>query len=684
MNEQKSPALNEWVMMTGRNRMSAIWRRTVFLMCTIGCFCAGCANYNAQTQRIKNYYEQGDMQAAATCVATEADSHGEGKDAIVWRLEQGAVLRAAGRLVESNHAFDQAEEKINKHEASARVSVSREALVTVTNLKNLPYEGFAYDKIMMNTYKALNYLELGDFEKARVELNRAYERQKDAIYINSKRIEKALDEGKKQNFNVDVDAVNNNSRFQNQFDRYYADLDQLKAYSDYVNPASVYLDGLFFMAQAMGSSDLERARNSFERVRVMAGENKFFQQDLETLQQLINGQPIPATTYVFFETGQAPEREEIRIDLPLFLIIPGVPYVGAAFPELRYRGNYLSSLNVLHNGTKETTELLASMDAVVGREFKNELPIIITRTIIASAIKAAATYGAYSGVTNGGRDNAGAGFAVLIAGAIFQATMNQADLRTWTTLPKEFQLCRFPTPANRKIELGSPYSGTKVPVTVDDGIINVVWVKSVNSNSPLLVKQFKLKDGIKGAGAITQTAQPENPPARQLPPPQEPNAGQSKQASSPNAVGCKDGDKRPEALNTAGKSREQQIDLLQSEVLKNLEDRDWNAGIENCKRLLAFDPKDYFAYANLGCIYAMLNQFDVSIEYATKASALKPSLPGAYLQMVYAYARKGDRGLAFESLQKAVDRGFTDIDYLKSDVDLPADFRNDPQLNDYR
>jgi hypothetical protein len=494
MSEQQLPVLCEGVMMTPGNRKSAIWRRSVFLMCMIGCFCAGCANYNVQTQRIKNYYERGDMQAAASYVATEADSHGEGKDAIVWRLEQGAVLRAAGRLVESNHAFDRAEEKINNYEESARVSVSREALATVTNLKNLPYEGFAYDKIMMNTYKALNYLELGDFEKARVELNRAYERQKDAIHINSKRIEKALDEGKKQNFNVDVDAVNNNSRFQSQFDRYYADLDQLKAYSDYVNPASVYLDGLFFMAQATGSSDLERARNSFERVRVMAGENKFFQQDLETLKQLINGQPIPATTYVFFETGLAPEREEIRIDLPLFLIIPGVPYVGAAFPELRYRGNYLSSLNVSHSGTKETTELLASMDAVVGREFKNELPIIITRTITASAIKAAATYGAYSGVTNGGRNNAEAGFAVLIAGAIFQATMNQADLRTWTTLPKEFQLCRFSTPANRKIELESPSSGTKVPVTVDDGLINVLWVKSVNSNSPLLVKQFKLKD----------------------------------------------------------------------------------------------------------------------------------------------------------------------------------------------
>ena len=422
--------------MAQRSRKSAVWRWSVFIMCMIGCFCAGCANYNVQTQRISNYYELGDMQAAASHVAAEADKRGKGKDAVVWRLEQGAVLRAAGRLVESNHAFDLAEEKINEHEEAAKVSVSREALATVTNLTNLPYEGFAYDKIMMNTYKALNYMELGELEKARVELNRAYERQKDAIYFNSKRIEKALEEGKKQNYNVDLDSVNNNSRFQGQFDKYYADLDQLRAYSDYVNPASVYLDGLFSMAQATGSSDLERSRNSFERVRVMAGESKFIQQDLETLKQIINGQPIPATTYVFFETGEAPEREEIRIDLPLFLIIPGVPYVGAAFPALRYRGNYLSTLNVSHSGTTESTELLASIDAVVAREFKNELPIIITKTLIASAIKAGATYGAYSGVTNGGRKNAEAGLAVLIAGSIFQIAMNQADLRTWTTLPK--------------------------------------------------------------------------------------------------------------------------------------------------------------------------------------------------------------------------------------------------------
>ena len=466
----------------------------VFIMSLLG---AGCASYTAQTQKVSQNWDMGNFQAAAIQITQEADKRGNSKDAIIWRLEQGAVLRAAERFEESNQAFDKAEELVNKYEEAAKMSVSREALATVTNLTTLPYEGFAYDKIMMNTYKALNYLQMGDSEKARVEFNRAFQRQDDAVHINTKRIEKAIEEGNKQNYNVDLAKVNRDGKFKSQFDNYYGDLDQFKAYAVYVNPLTVYLDGLYFMTHATGGSDLERSRKSFERVLGMIGENKYIRQDMETLQQVVNGKPISATTYVFFETGQSPEREQIRIDLPLFIITPGVPYVGAAFPKLKYRSDYISALNISYSGKTEAALLLSNMDAVVAREFKNELPTIITKTLIASAIKAGATYGAYAGATNGGRKNSGAGLAVLIAGALYQVAMNQADLRTWTTLPKEFQFCRIPTPADKKIELDTPYSGRKTPVVIDEGVVNVVWVKSVNRNSPLSVMQFKLKDAVK-------------------------------------------------------------------------------------------------------------------------------------------------------------------------------------------
>ena len=130
-------------------------------------------------------------------------------------------------------------------------------------------------------------------------------------------------------------------------------------------------------------------------------------------------------------------------------------------------------------------------------------------------------------------------------------------------------------------------------------------------------------------------------------------------------------------------SKKQQIISLHKEIRMAFEKRDRNTVVHECKKSLEIDPEDYFAYGTLGGAYATLNEFDLSIECSTKASKLIPSLPDSYIQMVYAYARKGDKDHAFESLQKAVDRGFKDINFLKNDTDLPEDFRKDPRLNNY-
>src|ERR1039457_1754138 len=84
-------------------------------------------------------------------------------------------------------------------------------------------------------------------------------------------------------------------------------------------------------------------------------------------------------------------RGQIRIDIPI--IVTKVSYVGAAFPTLKPQGNYLPSLTMTANGTSQATSLVASMDSVIGLDFKNEMPIVITKTIAATVTKAVAAYG---------------------------------------------------------------------------------------------------------------------------------------------------------------------------------------------------------------------------------------------------------------------------------------------------
>jgi hypothetical protein len=71
---------------------------------------------------------------------------------------------------------------------------------------------------------------------------------------------------------------------------------------------------------------------------------------LATADGLFNGQPLTPTTYVIFETGCAPQRGPIRIDIPI--IVTKVSYVGAAFPTLKPQGEY-SSLTVTADGTND-------------------------------------------------------------------------------------------------------------------------------------------------------------------------------------------------------------------------------------------------------------------------------------------------------------------------------------------
>lgn len=449
-------------------------------------FGSGCTTYKQQSQGMTQHWRMGNYTAAAAEFGKKAQDKAKGKDAVIWRLEQGTALRAANQIPESNTAYDAAEEKINQYEEEAKVKIGREAAATMSNQANLPYRGYAYDKIMLNTYKALNYLQLGDLEKARVEFNRVYQRQKDAVEENKKRIEKASEEGEEKD-RAAAEKSRNDPKFQGALDENYKAVNEMKAYADYVNPFSVYLDGLFFLTSHADASDLEHANKSLERVKEYAAETKFIQADMALVNDVMAGKEIPPTTYVIFETGQAASRDQIRIDIPI--ILANVSYVGAAFPKLVFHEDYLSSLSVTANGETQATELVASMDKVIAQDFKNELPIIITKTLISTVTKAAVAYAANEAA---GQQSGMAGLFMKIATAATQAAMNIADLRTWTTLPKEFQVCRVATPADRKLSVGAA-NGQKSEVTIGEGTVNVVWVKSVTASSPMQISQFKLK-----------------------------------------------------------------------------------------------------------------------------------------------------------------------------------------------
>jgi hypothetical protein len=444
----------------------------------------GCSTYKDRVKVVTKPYSMGNVAEASKKCRQIADKP-SAKEMVVWNLEAGMIERVCGDYTNSNRYLERAAEQIAVYDEQAKISISKEAAAALTTQENLPYRGKSYDKIMLYTYKALNYLALGEIEKARPEIIHAYQCQQDAVEDNARRIEKAQEEEAKNKDKATIEKSKADPKYAAAVEAVNKDLEGFKFYADYVNPFTVYLDGIYFLHAGAGQSDLERARKSLSRVVEVAGSNKFIQADLQLAEN--GGSPQnPACTYVIFETGEGASLDQVRIDIPI--VVVNVSYVGIAFPKLAVHNNHAAELTVKAGAVEEKTAAIGSLDSVIALDFKNEFPIILTKAMITTIAKAAATYA----VNKATESNSYANLASKLVTLFYGAATNIADTRSWTTLPKEFQVARVPTPADRKLVLSTPGS-SPVEVALMDGAVNVVYAKSINANCPLLVSQFKLK-----------------------------------------------------------------------------------------------------------------------------------------------------------------------------------------------
>jgi hypothetical protein len=462
---------------------------------------SGCTTYKQQSQKMMAAWQAGDSAVAVVEVTARADAAQGSKDEILWRLEQGTVLSAAGDVSGGLLAFDQAEALVNRYEESAKVHVASEAVALLSNQAHLPYRGRAYDKVMMNTYKALNYLLLSESEKARIELNRALQRQRDAVAENQKKIDQAAASAEQSRQGAlqsadgtaspayDVSRTQQDAAFSSAVNQQLSEVDQrLLSYADYVNPFSVFVDGLFFSHMGLDQSDMERALKSFERVKGMSPGN-YISEDYAMAEAMANGAAAEPVTYIIYSAGSAPTRSSIRIDIPLFLLTDEIAYVGASFPRLKFHDDYIPGFTArAGDGSIMTSERLCSMDAVVSRDFKNEWPAMMTKTLLTTATKALVGYAAEEAARKNG--NEWAQLAAKVASAGYQAATNIADLRTWSTLPKEISYIRMPTPADGQLTV--QVGGCAMPVTVTPGQTHFVKIRCVNNLSQPIVSQFTL------------------------------------------------------------------------------------------------------------------------------------------------------------------------------------------------
>ena len=103
-------------------------------------------------------------------------------DTILWAIKGGSKARDCLNYQKSNEFFDKAEtsykQSVDKDSTMKNILESSVSILVNNNVNE--YEGDIYEKVMLNTYKALNFASLNDPQNARVEFNRALDRQRRA------------------------------------------------------------------------------------------------------------------------------------------------------------------------------------------------------------------------------------------------------------------------------------------------------------------------------------------------------------------------------------------------------------------------------------------------------------------------------------------------------------------------
>ena len=435
---------------------------------------AGCNAPKDQLAAFNGRFESFDYAKSAHFAAGKISkrTNPKGED-LLWALQLGTVQRIQRQYAESTETFDKAEEMLKYFDMQSSLGDGFGS--TIANDNVIPYRGEEYDGIMVNVYKALNFMAEKKFDLGRVEFNRALDRQrraKEKFSVEIKKLRSELESGQQRNkfakTNVD------NPETSRQLAQRYPNLYNFEAYPDFVNPFATYLAGIFFNLVSDHAKAVDLLKESYG----MVGDNSYIAEDLKETEDILNGKGrLEDTVWLIFENGLGPVKRELRMDIPLFIETDNIKYVGIALPELFFRNKAHQYLVAEANGIDYQTRLVADMDRVVQTEFSKDYGGILTRAIISATFKTTAQYA----LENQGKDSSKYQVASILMAA-YSFVTTAADVRIWTSLPKEFQVARFAKPENGTIKIKRPGS-VDFEINIPNCNNAIVYVRIITSQA---------------------------------------------------------------------------------------------------------------------------------------------------------------------------------------------------------
>ncbi len=370
-------------------------------------YLAGCATYSQQAISMRDNL----LTGRADLARMTAEKEDEDQDDVLACLNKGMLRRMTDDYAGSNQILEIAKQQI---ESLYGVSVTDAAASVTINDAVRDYKGERYEQILLHAYMAMNYLQLGELDSARVEILQA-----DV---------KMMEWGEQPD--------------EDPFMRYFAGMvyealgedDQaLVSYRKARDIYSVADNKQPIAVPLMLKKDLLRLLadqglwDEYRKLKADYGLASFKPEKLGgNFGELI----------VILNNGLAP----IRTETAIMTFSPEVQAnVRIAFPVYATEPRPATKARLSVGGELIELETVENVDALARHALDKDMPLIMTRAIARAVVK-------YNSQKNAQKKNDLAGFLLTVT----NLATERADTRSWSTLPQEIQMARLVLPAGRQ------------------------------------------------------------------------------------------------------------------------------------------------------------------------------------------------------------------------------------------
>ncbi|MDH5387966.1 MAG: hypothetical protein OEY06_05920 [Gammaproteobacteria bacterium] len=379
--------------------------RTILLSSVfLSLFLTGCMGLGSKAVSMQAELAAGRVSNALAIAENENSS----EDEVLASLNKGMLRRMKRDYQGSNQIFEVAKKNI---EELYGVSVTEQAGALIVNDTLRSFSGDRYEQVLLHAYMAMNYIQLDDFDSARIEMKQA--------------------EVKMMEWGDDPED--------DPFVRYlsgmiYEELGEKdQAVISYRQAKDVYKSTSqkqTFGVPTVLKMDLLRslANEGFDdEFRALKKELKMKKFKPEVLTKGF-GELI-----VILNSGLAPVRKEVSISAVTNEVTDTVKIAIPSYPDPQQR--FSARLSTNHK-LVANLELVENIDGLARAALNNDLPIITTRAIARAVVKHK---------TQSTVEEKGGALAGFLATA-FNVVSEQADTRSWITLPQTIQMARVKLP----------------------------------------------------------------------------------------------------------------------------------------------------------------------------------------------------------------------------------------------